>query len=229
MTPETAGLLAALDTNLAGLSLPFTSEADADRIYEAYIFALVIAAATEAGATVHYRQGSGKEVTDLDFRGSPGLLHSSDTRWTFAVLDFARAPLLEVHIRVKVTGGRANTESECDILILDQHTAGTSRVKRQSPQATKCLAIIECKFYSTTLPVALGREFAYLCRDRRSVTGYFVANQHGSQVWRILGNEPNAICEFGVRPGSRQAAHLATLLREAFKRHLVRHNPDHQV
>lgn len=230
MTPDVAALLAELDTNLAGAHLPFTSESKADRIYEAYVFSLVVAAAAEAGATVHYRQGSGKEVMDLDFRGSPGVLYSGDTRWTFAVLDFGKAPLLEVHVRVKITGARTKTEGECDILILDHHTAGTSRYKHQSPAATKCLAVVECKFYSTTLPVALGREFANLCHDRgRSVMGYFVSNQQGPQVWKIIAAEPNTICEFSVLAGSRQATHLATLLREAFKRHVVLHDPDHEV
>lgn len=230
MTPDVAALLAQLNANLAGARLPFTSEAKADRVYEVYVFSLVVAAAVEAGATVHYRQGSGKEVTSLEFRGSPGVIHSGDTRWTFAVLDFGKAPLLEVHVRVKITGGRTKTDGECDILILDHHTAGTSRDKYQSPPAARCLAVIECKFYSTTLSVALGREFANLCRDRGSrVMGYFVSNQRGPQVWKTIAAEPNALCEFSVEPSTRQVTHLATLLREAFKRHVVLHDPDHVV
>lgn len=233
MTPKVAELLAELDTNLAEVRHPFTSASSADRIYEVYAFSLVIAAAVKAGAQVRYYAGSrfsAREVKDLDFRGSPGVIHTPNQRWTFAVLDFGVAPLLEVHVRVKITGGKTKTEGECDVLILDHHTAGTSRDKLQSPAASKCLAVIECKFYSSTLPVALGREFANLCRDRGpKVVGYFVSNQHGPQVWKTLAAEPNAICEFGVWPGDRQAVHMETLLREAFKRHVVLYDPDHVV
>jgi hypothetical protein len=170
----------------------------------------------------------GKEVTSLEFRGSPGVIYSADPRWTFAVLDFGKAPLHEVHVRVKITGGRTKTDGECDILIVDHHTAGTSRDQEQSPPASKCLAAVECKFHATTLSVALGREFANLCRDRGiRVMGYFVSNQRGPQVWKTIAVEPNTLCEFSVEPGTRQAAHLATLLREAFKRHVVLHDPDH--
>ncbi len=115
-------------------------------------------------------------MTSLELRGSPGVIYSADPRWTFAVLDFGKAPLLEVHVRVKIAGGRTKTDGECDILIGDNHTAGTSRDKAQSPLASRCLAAIECKFHATTLSLALGREFANLCRDRGiRVRGYFVS------------------------------------------------------
>jgi hypothetical protein len=233
MRTKVAELLAELDTNLGGMRHPFTSASSADRIYEVYAFSLVIAAAVKVGAEVRYYARSGasaREVKDLEFRGSPGAIHSLDQRWTFAVLGFGVAPPLEVHVRVKITGGKTKTEGECDVLILDHHTAGNSRHKGQSPASSRCLAVIECKFYSTTLPVALGREFANLCRDRGPKTiGYFVSNQHGPQAWKTLAAEPNAMCEFGVWPGDRRAGHLETLLREAFKRHLVLYDPEYRV
>ncbi|BEL05449.1 hypothetical protein Q0Z83_036400 [Actinoplanes sichuanensis] len=233
MRVKVQDLLTELDTNLAGIRHPYTSASSADRIYEVYAFSMVISAAVKAGGEVRYYAGSqyfAKEVKDLEFRGAPGVIHAPNQRWTFATLNFGVAPLLEVHLRVKIVGGRTKTEGECDILILDHHAAGTSRAKRQSPAASKCLAVIECKFYSTTLPVALGREFANLCRDRgQRLLGYFVSNQTGPQAWKTLAAEPNAICEFGVRPGDPRAQHLETLLREAFKRHVVLYDPDHVV
>jgi hypothetical protein len=230
MRKDVVDLLAELDTNLASVSHPFTSASVADRIYEAYAFSLVIAAAVEAGATVRYVQGDGKEVTDIEFRGAPGVIHSAEARWTYAVLRFGRAPELEVHVRVKIIGGRTRTEGECDVLIVEQHAADTSRYKSQSPSASKCLAVIECKFYPCTLPVSLGREFAALCMDRGpKIVGYFVSNQYGPVAWKTIAASPNAICEFGTVPGTRHVGHFMSLLREAFKRHVCYYDPTHVV
>jgi hypothetical protein len=230
MRKTVADLLADLDANLASVNHPFTSASVADRIYEAYTFSLVIVAAVEAGATVRYLQGYGKEVTDIEFRGAPGVIYTADPRWTYAMLRFGRAPELEVHVRVKIVGGRTHTEGECDVLILEQHAADTSRYKNQSPPASKCLAVIECKFYPCTLPVSLGREFAALCTDRGpKVMGYFVSNKYGPMAWRSMAASPSAICEFGMAPGARPVRHFTSLLREAFKRHVCHYDPTHVV
>ncbi|MGW3610579.1 hypothetical protein ACWD6N_11925 [Micromonospora sp. NPDC005163] len=230
MSEHVDGMLRELEANLDAATHPFTSASIADRVYEAYVFSLVVAAALDAGAAVSYREGNGKEVTDLVFRGAPGVIYSSDPQWTFAVLGFGNAPPLEVHVRVKIIGGKTRTEGECDVLILDHHAAASSRYRSKSPPASKCLAVIECKFYPGPLPVSLAREFAQLCHDRgNNVVGYFVSNQRSAMVCQTLAATPNAVCEFGVLPGTRQKGHLTTLLREAFKRHVAPQDPTHVI
>ncbi|MFI5914597.1 hypothetical protein [Dactylosporangium sp. NPDC051541] len=112
MTGRVDEMLIELDQALQHVSAPCTSADRADRIYEVYAFAQVIAAAAESGAMVVYEDADERPVKELIFRGAPGVLHGG-RQFTHAVLSFGDARPVEVHVRVKVRGkvSRANPTS----------------------------------------------------------------------------------------------------------------------
>jgi hypothetical protein len=230
MTSTVEELLDAIDRSLAGTTHPYTSAMKADRIYEAYVFCLVVDAAAEAGARVVFRNAMDQDVTDLVFRGAPGVLYARTGGWTHALVSFGQAPPLEIHLRVNLEGKSTKTDAECDVLIIEHHAAFESRRDGVSPKSSRCIGVVECKYYSGQLPPGLAREFAQLCNDRgKPHVGFFVSNQFAAMAGKILATVGNARWEFEVLPGRRQQPHLMSLLREVFKHWVAPYDPDHRM
>lgn len=227
MSDAVMEMLAELNAAMAGVTVPFTTASAADNVYEAYVFSLVVAAAAESGGRITYCDRYDIEVKDLVFRGSPGLLHARGRRFTHAVIRFGQAPPIEVHLRVKVRGG-SGSHGECDILIIDSHTADTSRRRDEAPPGGSCLLAIECKYYLVPLPIEAATAFSGRCGDRSKLAALFAANRTSPQISQFLWNK-KWMFELGLLPSTRQVAYLKALVRETFKRYTGKHDPGHFV
>ena len=109
-----------------------SASASAD-VYEGYVFSLIVSTADRHGAGVSYRDVNGAKVSSLIFRTNPGHLYSDHPAYTYAVIEFAGAPALEVHLGVYVQG-TSGVLHECDVLILPAEEAAISRTQRIAPR-----------------------------------------------------------------------------------------------
>jgi hypothetical protein len=136
-----------------------------ERAFEAYVFSLVLQAARQAGATVEvWGANSGQNPNPVVFRGAPGRLGSTtqDFAYGCCVLNGRE---FEVHVDVEYQGS-SGAVHEIDVSLVDSAHAKTVRAQPLRLPATRHLrGVLECKFYSSTLGVALGRAFVGLVSD----------------------------------------------------------------
>jgi hypothetical protein len=213
-------LLRELRTHL-GAAVSYTTASAANDIYEGFLFSLVVATARKSGAVIRYEDVRGNKARNLTSRTSPGQLYSTRQDYTYAVIEFGRAPALEVHVGVKVQG-TSGVEHECDVLVLDAAEAVLCRRLRTSPRAGKCLIAIECKYYTAYLPLGQARGFAGLSADLgNSAHPIFVANIGSGSVTKYL-NGRRVSRELNVISDAPEIEGVQSLVREAFKSHVGR-------
>jgi hypothetical protein len=187
--PIRPSLLVEIQNALGGAIIPSLTAADAaSDIFEAYILSLVIGAARAEGATIEYRDVFGATPTTFVFRTSPGYIFSRTQPYTHAIIDFQNKPTLEAHVGVRVSG-QSKVLHECDVAVLDQTEAETCRQNQVSPRSSKVLLAIECKFYSTNLPLGLARSFIGLESDLSARDCYFVVNTSSASVEKLLASK----------------------------------------
>lgn len=205
-----------IDTSL---SMNLGSSSDPWDLYEAYIFFLVIKAAKTEGASIYFQDIDGKTVSRLVFRTGPGQIYSKAQRYTHAVVAFPKLPLLEIHIGVMVSG-KAGVLHECDVAVIDQAEAITSRSQKVAPRSMKVPIAIECKFYSSALSLGLGRSFMGLSTDLSSKDTIFVTNSSSNSLEKLLDHHQRTrrTWEHNVSPGqSNLIERFDGMIRKAFE------------
>jgi len=213
-------LLRDLRTHLRA-SISYTTASATNDVYEGFLFSLVVATARRSGAVIRYEDVSGNVTNSLIFRTSPGRLYSTRQNYTHAVVEFGRAPALEIHVGVQVQGN-SGVEHECDVLVLYSDEAMLCRRIRTSPRAAKCLLAIECKYYTAHLPLGQARGFAGLSADLgRRAHPIFVANIGSGSVAQFLTGR-NLSRELHVVSNAPEIEGVQSLIREAFKSHVGR-------
>ncbi|MEU6815549.1 hypothetical protein [Streptomyces sp. NPDC046860] len=218
-------LLVELRRLLSTSKVSYHAASDPWDVYEGYLFSLVVATASRHGATVTYRDIDNNLVSDLVFRTSPGDIYSRAARYTYALVEFAGAPALEVHVGVKVMG-KSGVLHECDVLVLPAEEAATSRALRYAPRGSQCVLVIECKYYTSGLRLAQARNFEGLRVDVSTLAELFVSNigTTASSVVKYFGSrrkfEPGVVPADTARVGYVQAQ-----IRGAFKDYFSKHAP----
>ena len=168
-------------------------------LYEAYVWTLVLEAARRQGATIRLMTRSGKLATSFYFRTSPTSIFSSLHDYCHAELRFPRAPVLEAHVAIYVSG-KSKVNHECDVAVLDQDEANTCRGQNVHPRSSKVLLAIECKYYlSSSLGVDLGRSFLGLIDDIYTDGRFFVSTQNAGSVDRLFSRHKKEY-EIGLSP-----------------------------
>ena len=227
MTTPVDDLLAEIRAVLPRVTTPFTRADRADRVYEGYLFAQVVASAAECGGEVTFEDGRCNEVKDIVFRGAPGVLHSRG-RFTHAVLYLGQARPVEVHLRVKVLGKAF--ESESDVLLIDRQAATDSRNKGELPKPAGCLLTIEGKFY--TVPLPRDEAVQYLgvrSQFPPSMASLFAANNcFAAKANQCLSASKHPY-EFGVMPDTRFQQYVRSQVRETLRRHVVKYDINHRM
>ncbi|WP_155374782.1 hypothetical protein [Catellatospora vulcania] len=216
MTDPIGDLLTELADAMQGATTRFTRADEADRVYEGYLFAQVIAAAAECGGRVTYEDCYEKEVQVLVFRGAPGVIHARRRPFTHAVLYFGAARPVEVHLRVKVQW--KNFDGESDVLIIDTKAARDSRDKQQLPKPTGCVLTIEGKYYPLGVPRDEALKYVGMRRSfPSSMASLFVTNAFSPHANKCLSHAKGLPFEFGAVPGTRFQTYARAHIREAFK------------
>ena len=168
-------------------------------LYEAYVWTLVLEAARRQGATIRLMTRSGNLATSFYFRTSPTSIFSSLHDYCHAELRFLRAPILEAHVGIYVSG-KSKVNHECDVAVLDQDEANTCRSQSVHPRSSKVLLAIECKYYlSSSLGVDLGRSFLGLIDDIYTDGRFFVSTQNAGSVDKLFSRHKKEF-EIGLSP-----------------------------
>ena len=185
-TPSMQDLLDEVNRNLQmALSPSLISVSQANDAYELYLFSLVVQAAVDADARVFYETVSGKPATELRVRTTPGRIYSTTHDYTHAVLRWDRSAPLEAHVGVRVRG-KSFVLHECDVAVLERREAELCRRDQRDPASSKLKLAVEAKFYSSTLPLHLAREFMGLGLDLSGGEKCFVSNSASVTVAQLL-------------------------------------------
>lgn len=168
-------------------------------LYEAYVWTIVLDAAEREGATIRLLTRSGNLATHFHFRTSPTSIFSTLHDYCHAELHFPRAPALEAHVGIYVSG-KSKVIHECDVAVLNHDEANTCRDRNVHPRASKVLLAIECKYYlSSSLGVDLGRSFLGLIDDIYKNRRIFVSTQNTGTVDKLFSRH-NQEFEIGLSP-----------------------------
>ncbi len=195
-----------------------TAQSDAADLYELFVFCLVVEAASEEGATIEFRDVSGGVPTRLVFRTGPGDIASRRQPYTHAVIRFPNKPVLEAHVGIYVAG-KSKVAHECDVAVLYQDEADMCRQNPGIlPRHSKVLLATECKFYTVSLKLALGRAFLGLVADIGYQYGerYFVMNTSSDSVAKLLANHKKKLAHDLIPGEPGEVAKLRASFREVF-------------
>ncbi len=208
-------LLAEIGAALGAAVTPsLTTQSAASDIYEAYIFSIVLQAATTEGAQVTLASILSGATSQFVFRTSPGYLNSRRRNYGYAEIRFPRCPTLEAHVSVRVAG-HSHVLHECDISVIDQVEAQLCRASTQrlAPRSARVRIVVEAKFYTTDLALHLGRGFLGLVRDISAENAFFVFNRDADSIERLLAHKKQ-LWEHHVVPSNTIPV---TRLRNAFQ------------
>lgn len=168
-------------------------------LYECYIWALVLEAARREGAVIRLMTRSGGPATNFYFRTAPTSIFSNLHDYCHAELRFPRAPVLEAHIGIYVSG-KSRVNHECDVAVLYQDEGNTCRNNNVHPRSSKVVLSVECKYYlSSTLGVDLGRSFLGLIDDIYADGRFFVSTQNTGSVDKLFSRHKKEY-EVGLSP-----------------------------
>lgn len=183
-----------LSTITAALStaatLGYNVASAAHDVYEGYVLALLLQAASAESWAAELRDGSDNPTTDAIFRLGPGRLPSGN--FTHVRLTKPGKVALEAHIGVKVRGV-STIAHEFDLLLMPASVAATCRRTNRDPSSGDIVAHAEVKYYGGNLSLPIGRAVAGLAVDCGMTTPFhlsgksiLVTNQNGSTVETLV-------------------------------------------
>lgn len=162
-----------------------------EKAFEAYVFSLCSKAIQNLGgiATLTGVQ-SGANPNRIIFRSGPGNIWSSGKDFCYLDCEFSNKEF-EVHLDVTYEGN-SGAHHELDISLYSKKDLVKVRQYRIFPKMQKPLiGAIECKFYTTTPGVLLGRTYVGLLKDAlgRQRFDAFVSNQSSEGLRKFLSNK----------------------------------------
>lgn len=220
MLPSNHQLVTEIRGLLQHLVTPsLASSSRGNDLFEAYLFALVIEAATGVGARVHFEDVEGRMTRYLTLRTSPGAIYARSPGYSHAVLHFSGVHSLEVDVGIYVAG-RSTVLHECDVCVVEREEAIRCRQEGFHPRSSKVRLAVEAKFYGSQLGIALAREFAGLCSDISASHTSFVSNTTASNVARLLSHRFNVgAFHPDVLPASYAADDFCSYVRQLLRRY----------
>ncbi|MGD0088427.1 MAG: hypothetical protein ABSE73_00745 [Planctomycetota bacterium] len=212
--PYDPQMLAAIQAAFAPAITPgLALGAASSDIFELYVFSLVIEAAESEGASISFSDFGGSLPTTFTSRTSPGEIWWTSQPYTHALITFPQKPPLEGHLSIYLSG-KSRVLHEADISVIHQAEAVACRQNSSSPRSPKALLAIECKHYTSPLPLGLGRAFIGLRSDFSARYCYFVANTDSASISRLLSHNKHEKWEQGLVP---VALNVVERLRNSFQ------------
>lgn len=183
-----------LSTIQAALStaatLGYNGASAAHDVYEGYVLALFVQAASADHWTTELRDRSDNPTTYAVFRLAPGRLPSGN--FTHVRLTKPGKVDLEAHIGVKVRGA-SSIAHEFDLLLLTASVAAACRRANQDPSYADVVAHAEAKYYGGNLSLPIGRAVVGLATDcgmtaplHSNGRSVLVTNQNSSTVEALI-------------------------------------------
>lgn len=206
----------------AAIAPSLTVASAASDLFEAYVFSMVLDAARAEGATIFYENVNRAPPTQFVFRTSPGYIFSTTQPYTHAVIRFGRMPQLEAHVGVRIEG-ISKVLHECDVAVLYRDEAEVCRSNRVSPRSAKTLLSVECKFYSSDVPLGLARAFLGLTSDVGRDNRFYVVNTSSRSSEKLLAYHKKKWDHYVV-PGASGLPRLQGEFRSVFKNFKAKHS-----
>lgn len=215
--PNLPALLQAIQAALGPAIIPSLTAASAGSdIFEAYVLSIILQAAGIEGAAVGFRNVNGTSTNIFTFRTSPGHIWWNNQPYTHAEIQFTNLPLLEAHTGVYVSG-KSGLIHESDVLVLLSDEAQLSRQNQVPPRSKRSILSAECKFYSAGLSISLARGFVGLCSDLSSRECFFITNNSGVSVEKLLTHQRKK-WQSSIQPNQAVAvARLRNSVQDVFK------------
>jgi hypothetical protein len=171
-------------------TLGYNGASAAHDVYEGYVLALFLQAASAEHWTAELRDGSDNPTTHAVFRLGPGRLPSGN----FTHVRFTKPGKvdLEAHIGVKVRGASLIAH-EFDLLLLPAAIAATCRRANRDPSSADVVAHAEAEYYGGNLSLPIGRAVVGLAVDSGMTARFhsngrsvLVTNQNGPTVETLV-------------------------------------------
>jgi hypothetical protein len=112
--------------------------------------------------------------------------------------------------------GKSRLLHECDVAVLYRAEARNCRRQSFHPRSSAVILAIECKYYSTTLPLDLGRSFLGLAGEISKEGRYFVSNSNSLNVATLLRHH-KVDRELEVLPSKKQVDDLQKSFERLFR------------
>jgi hypothetical protein len=185
-------------------------------LFEGFILSLVLRAAAAESALITFENVDASVTNDFTFRTSPGHIWWDSRPFTHAIIRFANKPSLEAHTGIYIAGTSGVTH-EADVVVLQRDEAETCRQRHAAPRYSKVILASECKFYSTTPGLHLGRGFLGLCSDLSGRDCFFVTNTVAPSVERLLSHKKKK-WDHRIVPGCpNDVTRLQNVFQDIFK------------
>jgi len=164
----------------------FNGVTEQANIFDVYLFTILLKALANEGATIYYNNILDETPKYLTFRKTAGKIHGNAHPYTYAVVEFADKPPLEVHLGVKVQG-RAGVLHNCNILILYQKEANMCRLLNREPRHSQVILAVKSQHSTSELKLEMAGAFIGLASDIRYEGGsYFISNNYSEPVAKLL-------------------------------------------
>lgn len=180
-------LIPQIQENLAGLVTSLMrTENHLKNLFKFYILRIILKAAANEGATIHYQNVFDETPGALTFRNSASKIHGNSRPYSHVVLEFPEKPPLEIHLSVKLQG-RSWVLHDTDLIILHQQEAHLCRTKKREPRPSRVILMAESKYNPSLLKLDLARSFLGLVSDLR-IRGdcYFITNTVSPAAAKLL-------------------------------------------
>jgi hypothetical protein len=210
-------LLAEIQAALGPAMVPNLTAASAGSdLFEGFILSLVLRAAAAEGAAITFENVDGTVTSTFTFRTSPGHIWWNTHPFTHAIVRFPNKRSLEAHTGIYIAGTSGVTH-EADVVVLLRDEAETCRQRHAAPRYSKIILASECKFYSTTPGLYLGRGFLGLCSELSGRDCFFVTNTVAPSVERLLSHKKKK-WDHQIVPGSgNDVTRLQNVFQDVFK------------
>ena len=210
--------IVAVQSALGALSQVYVNSATESDLYEAALLAEAVRAARDANGEVILTNDGFRRSKSIIFRRSPGNLWNS--KFTYAKVNFSPTRVLEIHLGIFVLAS-SGVPHECDVAVLEHEEAERSRQANVHPRASKLIAAIEAKNYSSPPGLNVGRSFLGLSAEMGQGRSFLAfPSGHAKSVQTLLAKRSSE-CFSGVLPASSDADGLRKHIEQKIKNWVV--------
>jgi hypothetical protein len=224
--PNISAFIAAINAALgSGVGHTLSAASQGADVYEAYLMAIVIRAATDIHMGIAIEDTSASPQTTLRLRTTPSSIVFGN--FTHAVLSRPGGTdeVLEVHTGVYVQG-TSGARHECDVLILKRDAGLHCRKALSDPRSADVVWAMEAKFYvANNVGLAKAREYFGLNLEmsgNRSRRTALVVTRSADSIQKLLSHHtPPGHFYRDVYPGQLPVEDLRAYLRQVLTRYLA--------
>lgn len=162
----------------------FASRSSIDKLYEAYILSCIVTSLKSLNCELEVRDNNDTKSDKFLFRLKPGYIFSPNTASSFILIHYEGAEY-ELHSGLRVMG-KSDVLHELDVAIVTRKDAKRCRNTHTHPRQTNIKFLAECKYYGSTLPLSLGREYIGLCTEFSIRAKTIAANVSNPNIKKLL-------------------------------------------